>query len=120
MQLGDPSAATGQIFARFVRERPTEPYTDIIAFYEKDAIFLSIELGHVFPLEINLDGPLVNQSLGTLEAFGIDKICPGVWNLTPSFNVPEAIHAFVTIYGVPDPAPWESSIILLTPGAKLK
>lgn len=112
-RFGDPSATTGQIFARFV-PRPPPVYDDIIAAYDGDTLLLSLEHGRVVPLDIDTDGPVVDEETRELIAFGIDKICDGLWTLRPSLNVPGAIHAFVCIYDVPAAAPWENRIIVVS------
>lgn len=41
------------------------------------------------------------------DRWGLVKLAPGVWDVPVSIVVPDQIHAFVTVTGVPDPAPWE-------------
>jgi hypothetical protein len=36
------------------------------------------------------------------------RLAPGVWDLPISVHVPGQLHAYVTLIGVPDPAPWEA------------
>jgi hypothetical protein len=38
-------------------------------------------------------------------AWGMERLGPGVWTLDPSIIVGD-VHAFVTLVGVPEPAPW--------------
>ena len=38
------------------------------------------------------------------------KLGSSVWEITPSLNISGQIHAFVTLVGVPDPAPWERAM----------
>ena len=35
------------------------------------------------------------------------KLAPRVWDMPASVHVPGQMHAFITLLGVPDPAPWE-------------
>ena len=49
-----------------------------------------------------------------LVEFGVDRIAPGLWVLNPSLNIPGVLHAFIALYDVPNPAPWEGGLILLT------
>jgi hypothetical protein len=58
------------------------------------------------PLPISPDGPRLTSD--GLEAFGIDRVAPSLWALTPSLNIPDFIHAFMVLYDAPNPAPWES------------
>jgi hypothetical protein len=44
--------------------------------------------------------------------YGLDRLSAGVWAMTPSLNIEGFIHAFVVLYDVPDPAPWERRIVL--------
>lgn len=48
---------------------------------------------------------------GVLRAdrWSLVKLGPGVWDVSPSVVVPGQIHAFVTLVGVPEPAPWEGT-----------
>ncbi|MCL4687517.1 MAG: hypothetical protein KJ007_03005 [Burkholderiales bacterium] len=45
-------------------------------------------------------------------AFGAEEITRGVWALRPSLNMPGLLHAFVVLYGVPDPAPWARRFVV--------
>lgn len=58
-------------------------------------------------LPFNLDGLILD---GPPPRFVLYKLGPGVWKLAPSVTVPGMLHAFITIVGVPDPAPWETII----------
>lgn len=49
---------------------------------------------------------------GMLLTFGAIRITAGVWALTPSLNVSGALHGYVVLHGVPDPAPWERLVVL--------
>ena len=44
---------------------------------------------------------------GGRYCWGLIRLGSGVWDIDPSVHVPTQIHAHVTLYGVPDPAPWE-------------
>lgn len=52
---------------------------------------------------VHFDGEPV---AGTDPRFMLRKLGPGVWKLSPSILAPK-IHAYVTLIGVPEPAPWE-------------
>jgi len=41
------------------------------------------------------------------DRWGLMKLAPGVWDVPQSVFIPDQIHTFVTLVGVPDPAPWE-------------
>lgn len=42
------------------------------------------------------------------DRWGLVRLGPGVWDIAKSIFAEGQIHAFVTIVGVPDPAPWET------------
>lgn len=65
----------------------------------------------IFPLRVEL-GQLQIGEDGELKNFGAMQVTPGVWWLTPSLNAEGVIHAFLVLYGVQDPAPWERRILL--------
>jgi hypothetical protein len=54
--------------------------------------------------------PEINEE--GVVSFGAEEITRGVWALRPSLNMPDFLHAFVVLYGVPDPAPWERRIVV--------
>ena len=115
-QFGDPAIAVGQTFFRYV--------ADVDAYRGGDLVF-GVKPGDGLELRIWPDssgacGVLLNVSMNgpdlcgdELVGFGVERIQPGLWVLSPSLNMPGTIHAFVTLYGVPDPAPWEKRIILV-------
>lgn len=110
-EFGDPAIPVGQIFAKFVTEPSPEQELILGAWHEKK---LHIDFGGGWmPVPVDESGPTVNEA-GQLAAFGIRKICPGFWSIWPSLNMPGIIHVFAHIYGVPEPAPWESMIIIPT------
>jgi len=111
IELGDPSLPVGQLFARFVtRDERTD--SSIRAMWSRNKLLVELAHGEWIPLTIDADGPHANGDDGSLEAFGVEQICPGFWTLTPSLNVPGLIHVFVHLFDVPTPAPWESLIVL--------
>jgi hypothetical protein len=42
-----------------------------------------------------------------MKNWGLAKLGPGVWGVTPSI-IGGGIHAYVVLCGAPDPAPWEA------------
>ena len=114
-QFGDPAASVGQAFVRYIAQLPPQPEpVDLIATYEDDCLAVAFEPGRLMPLAVDPEGPVIDEETGALTAFGLRKICPGLWTLTPSLNIPGAIHVFVTLYAVPEPAPWESRIVVVS------
>lgn len=49
---------------------------------------------------------------GELTKYGAELVTKGVWAISPSLNAEGVIHAFLVLYDVPDPAPWERGIAL--------
>jgi hypothetical protein len=44
-----------------------------------------------------------------ISRWGLARLGPGVWRVLPSV-VHEGLHAFVVLWGAPDPAPWEEAV----------
>ena len=111
-QFGDPAIPVGQMFVRF-QHTIGHANTDLIATYEHGLLLINLRVifSEVLPLELNVDGPQFDDS--GLTAFGIEKVSDGLWHLTPSLNLPDLVHAFVVVYDVPSPAPWEPRGVLL-------
>jgi hypothetical protein len=114
-QFGDPSIPVCQLFARFLAGGKRG---DDIAFTfdPSDDRDLALWLPQLpFPVALSLapdHRPLIDPA-GQLIAFGWEQIVPGIVALTPSLNLPLVIHAFVVLYDVPNPVPWEKSQIVL-------
>lgn len=119
MQFGDPAIPVGQVFARYVADTdlymgddvvvdlllsftkvPLKPYGLHIRLWPRQRKPCGVEI------EIAMDGP--KFALGQLLTFGVRPVAPGLWYLYPSLNLPGQIHAFVVLYDVPTPAPWDS------------
>lgn len=83
-----------------------------MVFREGEKITLMImaknHLRHPVGLNVSchLSGPTTNGLDGNPARFVLYKIAPTVWKLSQSV-LDEKIHAYVTIVGVPEPAPWE-------------
>jgi hypothetical protein len=110
-EFGDASAVCGQVFARW--------HPDLSVAVEGDELVATLHQGRVVvALAEDVQLPLVVEEKmaiaadGSLDKFGAEKICPGVYALEPSLNVQGIIHVFVILYDVPDPPPWERRIIV--------
>lgn len=44
-----------------------------------------------------------------MRHWGLVKLGPSVWAVTPSVHLPDAFHGYVTLCEVPEPAPWEGA-----------
>lgn len=65
----------------------------------------------LFPLPVGAGQYELNE-FGELMAYGVVRVASDVWAIAPSLNAEGLIHAFIVLYGVPDPAPWERRIVL--------
>lgn len=111
-RFGDPSIPTCQLFLRHVTHHSQFDGEDLVFTVDQGELFLKLERdGSWFPIAISPVGAEVDAE-GDLVAFGMEQIESGLWLLRPSLNVPGLIHAFITLYRVPDPAPWEQLIVL--------
>jgi hypothetical protein len=124
-ELGDPSQAVTQIFVRYQAIRTASD--DLVATFEKDALLFfpfgldprGVDPAAAIPLAVSTEGPKIGPSddgfsplsEDVLLAFGVERVCDGVWSLTPSLNMPDVMHVFVVVYDVPTPAPWERRVI---------
>jgi len=50
---------------------------------------------------------------GEMKRYGLSRLGPGVWKLSPSLWAPGALHAFIVLVDVPEPAPFARSTSLL-------
>ena len=113
--LGDPALWVCQIFAQFL-PKPSDGLKINAWLDNQETLILSIAHPPFqpnsirIPLQFSVHPPKVKN--GVLFAFCLQKVTPGIWELYPSLNMPGILHAFVAIYGVPDPAPWEPQVIL--------
>jgi hypothetical protein len=116
-RVGDPSGAICQVFVPWFAIDDDEG--DLVPDFDpKDRMLLLAIVGAgleppVISLPISEDlSPQIDE--GGIQAFGLRKVCRGVWAMAPSLNLPGLMHSFVVFHGVPDPAPWEQLIILVT------
>lgn len=63
------------------------------------------------PISETLEPVICN---GEIQAYGLRKATAGVWALAPSLNVEGLVHCYLVFHGVPNPAPWESQIIVVS------
>lgn len=70
------------------------------------------------------EGELVDVAPGikawtTMEYYGLQKLGPGVWRVTPSLFVPGELHAFLVLCDIPEPAPFTQSPLFSATGERL-
>jgi hypothetical protein len=109
-EFGDASVPIGQVFARYTPLIPIES-DEVLASWQDGKLAILLPVGWL-PLEVDIDGARADQLTGNLEAFWIENICPGLWTLTPSLNIPGLIHVYIHVFGVPKSAPWEQKIVV--------
>lgn len=112
-EFGDPAVPLCQIFCRFVPDQPVQ-HDDALAAWNGSELMLALCPGRWLPVPIDPDGMQIDETSGSLAAFGIKQICPGFWTLSPSLNMPGFIHAYVHIFGVPAIAPWDRRIVVVS------
>jgi hypothetical protein len=118
-EFDDPSVPVCQLFFRWQEDLATYG-GDELACGILDGEFVLV-LGPGFPslpMPVKAGQPQIRREPAVeLEAYGAELVSPGVWSLAPSLNAEGLIHAFVVLYGVPDPAPWGMERrIILAPG----
>jgi hypothetical protein len=110
---GDPSEIVCQLFT------PWEPditrLRDLRPLYSRTKKLLQLHFTHVDEvLQIPISESLAPEiDGGEIQAYGLRKVCRGVWALAPSLLVPELLHCYIVFHGVPEPAPWESVIVIV-------
>lgn len=113
-QFGDPAAPVCQIFVRWQEGLDgADRGEDVVVGPIDGGLRLVLGPRSSLPVRIKSGEPQISDEY-ELSAFGAELVVDGVWALTPSLNVEGVIHAFLVVYGVPDPAPWETWILLPT------
>jgi len=112
-EFGDPSVPVCQLFFRW-QENLEIPRGDdelVCGMADGELVLLLGPEFRPFLMTVEL-GDMRLDEQGGLQAFGAYLVTTGVWALRPSLNAEGAIHAFVVLHGVPDPAPWDRRIVL--------
>jgi hypothetical protein len=106
--LGDPSAAVCSLVFRWMTLAPLSAPADLVCGMAEGQFVISLDGDAVWPLPIVAGDPEISEHKEIINygAECIAKAC-GVWILSPSLNIPGLIHGYVTLVGVPSPAPWE-------------
>jgi hypothetical protein len=110
-ELGDPALAVCQLFFRWIDVPRLYAGNDLVCGLEDGSVILRLARGGFVALPVE-SGDAVMDLSGQVKSFGAIEICPGVWSVEPSLNVPGLFHAFIALYGVPAPAPWEQLIVI--------
>lgn len=123
-QFKDPAEPVGQSFIRlvpalkpppmFAREAIETEGPIEAAYYKHDyqrhrfprhTLMLDLPDGH-YPVRFGVWTSRWVPSDEVRVLFNVVPVVPGVWYLTPSFNHRGVLHTFITLYDVPEPAPW--------------
>ncbi len=112
-EFDDPSDPICQLFIRWQDDIKGSDGIELVCGWVDGELVLF--LGPDFPpLPVRIEtGPFQLDENDAVKTFGADKITTGVWAINPSLNAEGLIHAFLVLYGVPEPAPWERRIVLL-------
>lgn len=112
-ELGDPAEAVCQVFARWCDDLYAYHGDDISCGWTADGeLALRLFGPDSPPLPLRVEtGEYQVDADGRLVSFGAVQITAGVWEITPSLNAEGLIHAFLVLYDVPTPAPWEKRIV---------
>lgn len=112
---GDPTDFVCQLFFRWQPTHRTSAgevlranegrEQDLVAGIVDEQVVLVLP-GNALPMPVRHGAPEIDR--GQIVNYGLSRIVPGVWALSPSLNVEGLIHGFVMLYDVPDPAPWEA------------
>jgi hypothetical protein len=70
------------------------------------------------------EGEVVDVAPGTkgwaeMKRYGLSRLGPGVWRLTPSLWAPGVLHAFIVLCDVPEPAPFAKPLLFSASGERL-
>lgn len=110
--FGDPARAVFHLFFRWHDGNGAE-YSgpDLIAsmWNGRFTLWPSTQ----FPLSMPLvAGParIADSNTMAMEAWGSERLGPGVWAISPSLNQPGALHAYIVLTDVPEPPPWSSPL----------
>lgn len=115
LQFGDPSVPVCQCFFEW-RQAFTSSAPGLEAYYDPPsrqcdgAVVLRLAPDLNVDIPVRTGEPEVDDD--GVVAFGAEEITRGVWALRPSLNMPGLLHAFVVLYGVPDPAPWARCLVV--------
>ena len=112
----DPSDVVCQVFvpwhpdiAQLCDVRPNYDYQErvLLLVFSHASVTVTVPV----PISEDLEPSII---CGEIQAYGLRKVCLGVWALAPSLLVPGLVHCYVVFHGVPEPAPWESQIIVVS------
>jgi hypothetical protein len=111
-QFGDVTLPIGQMFLRYVLTLVGYEGEDLAASTEGEgSLIIRFTPDTVLRVRVSEKGP--EGSAEELDVFGLRRITSGLWQLFPSMNLPGLVHAWASIYNVPEPAPWGKRIVLM-------
>jgi hypothetical protein len=113
-EFGDPAIPVCQLLCRWEHNPAADggQRSDLACGMYRGRFCLT--LNRIAPCFLTVvDGPPAFDAVGDLRAFGAEQFAPGLWSLTPSLYLPGVLHAFVVLYDVPNPAPWERTLVIV-------
>lgn len=93
-----------------LRYHPTLDLSPGEAFVTRNSLIVlatnNVREAYGLTVPLSRDGPPSDGQDGVPVRFCLYRLGPTVWKLAPSIRVPR-LHAYVTVVGCPDPAPWD-------------
>jgi hypothetical protein len=106
LQFGSASAAICQLYFRWVDSLLDNRGTELVCGMLNREVHL-----HFADWTSPLPFPLLTDTV-KLDAYCAHRVTKGIYSVMPSLNMPDILHAFITLYDVPEPAPWERRIVI--------
>ena len=111
-ERGDPCAQVCQMLVPWNYMNVAEGNSYFAEWKKPEEQLLLMLLGtddsQMFPLLLPVtEGEPEFDPDGGVARFRLSQIAPSVWVLEPSLRIPQFLHAFVVLYAVPEPAPWQ-------------
>jgi hypothetical protein len=117
-RFGRTDAAVIRVVARWVDNPATYVGPDLVAGWWGESGLTFNLAGILLSVPARLGKPAfkrvlaANAGAAEMEAWGLEQLGQGAWDLSPSIQQPARFHGFFTIVDVPDPAPWEPNFIV--------
>lgn len=104
---GDPSAPICQLCVRWADDFYVGRVSgDLVCSIVDGQLLLSLgESWRPLPIPWVLGEPVIDDG-PELQSYGLVRLGAGVWVMNPSLNLEGELHGFVTLYDVPEPAPF--------------
>jgi len=110
-EFGDASIPICVMAFRWIN-RGEDVAADELVCWQEDQDHLRLAPAPAIAIPIIPDDEPAVTPFGVL-GFAAEQLGPGTWILNPSLNMPELLHGYVILTGVPNPAPWRRPRIIL-------